>query len=87
MIRAKFMVEIDSVVLSGEEDFFLIIKVFAVFSRYLLMDFIWRNLNPLYPLPAKIGWIWPSCSGELLSQKCKMFKDEQTDQKSTHMNF
>ena len=28
---------------------FLIMKGISVFSRYLLMDFIWRNLNPLYP--------------------------------------
>ena len=64
------LVEIDPMVRSGEEDF----QILSMYFCHLVIispwnrawPFIWKNLNPLHPrmLCVKIGWNWPSGSGE-----------------------
>ena len=48
--------------------------------------FIWTNLNPLHPgiLCAKVGWIWPSGSGEE-DENVKVYRqtDRRTDRQTT----
>ena len=69
----------------GEEDFLILSMYYSLFRNYFPWkragSFIWTNLNPLHPrmICAKVGWNWPSGSGEEDENVKSLQTDRQTD--------